>query len=147
MLTLFPYSCAFKVFLQQSHLVWSFLVRSALKESQATASVSPKCHWALIFLSVILIWMRTWLLHADKAFKRHRAPIVKTLKPTWALLLKWAEGCSVFWCAIRTFPAPAILLYEIASCFDKLFPNPAQFHNIISNCRLHWLHLKHMKNE
>lgn len=68
-----------------------------------------KCHWALISLSVILIWIHTWLLQADKALKCHGARIVKTLKPAWALFLNWIEGCFVCWRAIRIFKIAVIL--------------------------------------
>lgn len=45
---------------------------------------SVKCHWALISLSVILIWIHPWLLCANKASEPHRALIVQTLKPASA---------------------------------------------------------------
>lgn len=58
---------------------------------------SVKCHWALISLSAILIWIQPWLPRANKAFKPHRALIVQTHKPSrLRLQLQWAGGCYVF---------------------------------------------------
>lgn len=87
-----------------------------------------KCHWALISLSVILIWIHTWLLQADKALKCHGARIVKTLKPAWALFLNWMEGCFVCWRAIRIFKIAGILKGKNELLF-----------NIMNHCWLNYL--------
>lgn len=52
---------------------------------------SVKCHWALISLSAILIWIHPWLPRANKAFKPHRALTVQRHQPSRLLpQLKWA---------------------------------------------------------
>lgn len=81
------------LWLRNGEIPQSFSSSPWRNKSQPQYQRFAKCHWALISLSVILIWIHTWLLWADEGFTRHRAPIMEARKPVPTGPLKWTERC------------------------------------------------------